>query len=233
VGKSEIVIIKIDPNFYNINIFSSEQYNHDNLTVEDWNKKYDLIISVNAGMFKKEDYSSNVGYMKQLNYINNPNINHYQSIAVFNPKDSTQDQFKILDFELMNGKLNRNDIKTVIANYGSVVQNLRLIKRSAENRWTQQPKEWSEVALGEDRDGNILLIFSRSPYSMYDLNNILIDLPINIECAQHLEGGPEASLYLKYKDVELKYIGSYETSFWDNSNNDFWPIPNIIGITKK
>jgi len=68
---------------------------------------------------------------------------------------------------------------------------------------------------------------------MYNLNNTLIDLPINIECAQHLEGGPEASLYLKYKDVELKYIGSYETSFWDNSNNDFWPIPNIIGITKK
>ena len=42
VGKSEIVIIKIDPNFYNINLFSSEQYNHDNLTVEDWNKKHDF-----------------------------------------------------------------------------------------------------------------------------------------------------------------------------------------------
>ena len=45
-GKSEIVIIKIDPNFYNINLFSSKQYAHNNLTVEEWSKKHELIIVV-------------------------------------------------------------------------------------------------------------------------------------------------------------------------------------------
>ena len=233
IGKSEIVIIKIDPNFYNMNLFSSEQYSHKNLTVEEWSKKHDLIIAVNAGMFQT-DYSSNVGYMKQFDYINNSNINHYQSIAAFNPKDSTKEKFKIFDIEKNNGYLNKKYINKIIDEYESVIQNLRLIKRSAENRWSQQSKKWSEVALGEDSNGNILLIFSRSPYSMHDLNNILIDLPINIECAQHLEGGPEASLYLKYKDKELKFVGSYETSFMENNNNVyFWKVPNIIGIYKK
>jgi len=233
MGKSEIIIIKIDPNLYNINLFSSKQYGHNNLTVEEWSKKHELIIVVNAGMFQTDNLS-NVGHMKQFDYINNSNINHYQSIAAFNPKDPTKDKFKIFDIEKNNGYLNRDYINKIIDEYESVIQNLRLIKRSAENRWPQQLKKWSEVALGEDSSGNILLIFSRFPYSMHDLNKILINLPINIECAQHLEGGPEASLYLKYKNLELKFVGSYETSFMENNNNiDFWKIPNIIGFTKK
>ena len=52
-------------------------------------------------------------------------------------------------------------------------------------------------------------------------------------CAQHLEGGPEASLYLKYKDIELVYVGGYETSFLNDTNFGLWKIPNIIGISKK
>ena len=238
LGNSEIVVIQVDPNFYNINLFSSEQYNHGNLTAKNWAKEHELIIAINAGMFQLSDYSSNVGYMKQFDYINNSNINSFQSVAAFNPKDSTQVQFKILDFELINGKLNKNDIKTVIANYESVVQNLRLIKKPKEDRWDNSNKNyiWSEVALGEDSDGNMLLIFSRSPYWMSDLNNILIDLPINIECAQHLEGGPEASLYLKYKTTELEFVGIYESTkdfYFNDIKNNYWEIPNIIGITKK
>ena len=233
VNTSEIVIITIDPNFYNINLFSSKDYNHDNLTVKEWSEKHGLIIAVNAGMFQ-EDYLSNVGYMKQFDSINNSNINHYQSIAAFNPKDTNKDKFKIFDIEKINGVLDTEYIKSIIDEYETVIQNLRLVKRSKENRWPQQVKKWSEVALGEDSSGNILLIFSRAPYSMHDLNNILIDLPINLECAQHLEGGPEASIYLKYNDIELKYIGSYESLFMENNNNNiFWEVPNIIGISKK
>ena len=169
-----------------------------------------------------------------LNLSNNSNINHYQSIAAFNPKDTNKDKFKIFDIEKINGILDKESIKSIIGKYETVIQNLRLIKRSKENRWPQQVKKWSEVALGEDSSGNILLIFSRFPYSMHDLNNILIDLPINLECAQHLEGGPEASIYLKYNDIELKYIGSYESLFMENNNNNiFWEVPNIIGISKK
>ena len=65
-------------------------------------------------------------------------------------------------------------------------------------------------------------------------NEILLDLPIDIQCAQHLEGGPEASLYLKSNNIELIYSGSYESNFFENNNNSMlWEIPNIIGITKK
>ena len=233
IGSSEITIIKINPKLYNVKLFSSDVYEHNNLTVKEWAETHGLTIAINAGMFQS-DHSSNVGYMKQGEYINNPYINHYQSVAAFNPKNSNMPPFKIFDVEKINGVLNKDTVRYVINNYETVVQNLRLIKRPRENRWPKQFKIWSEIALGEDSNGNILIIFSRSPYSMHDLNNMLLDLPIEIQCAQHLEGGPEASLYLKTDNIELEYSGSYESNFFENnSNSTFWEIPNIIGISKK
>jgi len=69
---------------------------------------------------------------------------------------------------------------------------LRLIKKPGINVWQQQDREWSEAAIGEDKEGRILLIFSRSSFSMYDFNKELLQSGIGIVAAQHLEGGPEA-----------------------------------------
>ena len=41
VGDSKVTIIKIDPELYELNLLSSKQYNHKNLTVKDWSKKQD------------------------------------------------------------------------------------------------------------------------------------------------------------------------------------------------
>ena len=115
-----------------------------------------------------------------------------------------------------------------------MIQNLRLIKRPGKTRWSKQSKKWSEVALGEDKKGNVLFIFNRSPSSMYDFNQSLLKLPIDIVCAQHLEGGPEASLYFAYNGTEVDIFGSYETHFNENEQNyRAWNIPNILGFIKK
>jgi hypothetical protein len=88
-----------------------------------------------------------------------------------------------------------------------------------------------EAALGEDESGRILFIFCRSPYTMHDLNNELLGLDIGLVSAQHLEGGPEAQLYLRAGEVELEFSGSYETSFRENNDISIaWPIPNILGV---
>ena len=50
----------------------------------------------------------------------------------------------------------------------------------------------------------------------------------------YLEGGPEASFYLSHNELMIEKMGSYETGFNENDdNNEFWQIPNVIGITKK
>ncbi len=66
---------------------------------------------------------------------------------------------------------------------------------------------------------------------MHDLNQELLSAGIGLVAAQHLEGGPEAQLYLHVGKVEFEMFGSYETSFREDDRNSApWPIPNILGI---
>ncbi len=182
-GDSKIVVVRIDPRKYELKLLTASEYKHSNLTVNQWCKKYNLIAGINAGMFQG-DYSSNVGFMKNFNHTNNSRINSkYLSVAAFNPVDKSKTGFRIFDTD-------ETKMKDILDNYRTVIQNLRLIKRPGKNRWSRQSKKWSEAALGQDREGNILFIFSRSPFSMFDLNEILLKLPIRLVCAQHLEGGP-------------------------------------------
>jgi len=107
-----------------------------------------------------------------------------------------------------------------------------LIKRPGENRWSQQDRSWSEAALGEDDQGRVLFIFCGSPYSMYDFNKLLLSLPIGVVSAQHLEGGPQAQLYLKHGETVVNMSGNYESGIVEG--DDFtWPIPNVIGIVPR
>lgn len=88
--------------------------------------------------------------------------------------------------------------------------------------------------MGEDTQGRILFIFSRSPFTMHDLNRELLSMGIGVVAAQHLEGGPEAQLYLHVGDEELETFGSYETSFRENDDNAApWPVPNVLGIRRR
>ena len=165
--------------------------------------------------------------MKSSGKILSPTMNRYQSVALFNPVHDSLVPFRIID-------LDRDSLADMVDNYRDIVQNLRLIKHPGENRWSPKGEKWSEALLGEDDKGRILFIFCRSPYTMYDLNEILLSLPINLSAAQHLEGGPEAQMSISHISARLELFGSYETGFILNDGNfSAWPIPNIIGISKK
>lgn len=227
VGDSKIDIIRIDPKLYRVEVKMISETKDYSLTVQEWCRKYDLLAAINAGMFQ-QDFSTHVGYLRHDGHVNfAKNTTKYLSAAAFNPVDTTQPPFRIFDLDVTS-------LDLVKEQYRTVIQNLRLIKHPGRNTWSQQDKMWSEAALGEDKAGNILFIFSRSPYSMYDLNHILLKLPIDLVAAQHLEGGPEASLYLSRNGYLIERMGSFETKFMPfDTNERFWPLPNVIGIGKK
>ena len=226
-GDSTIVILRIDPAEWELKLVSaSEMEEPRGMTAKQWCAKYDLVAAINAGMFQK-DYRTHVGFMKSRTHTNSAHRVKYLSAAAFDPLRQGLPLFRIFD-------LDQDEFDSVTARYGSVIQNIRMINRKRENRWSDQPKKWSEVALGEDDAGRALFIFCRSPYRMIDFDRILLSLPIGLVCAQHLEGGPEASLYLRWGEEEIELSGSYETLFTENDNNHLsWPVPNIIGVARK
>jgi hypothetical protein len=172
------------------------------------------------------DYRTHVGYLRFREHINNDNVNAYKSVAAFDPRRDGLPLFRIFDLDSPGVSM-----ESISQDYASLLQNLRLIKRPGQNRWSPQKKMWSEAALGEDESGRMLFIFCRSPYTMHDLNNELLRLGIGLVAAQHLEGGPQAQLYIHAGEVEFEISGSHGTSSRENDDISVsWPIPNVLGV---
>jgi Phosphodiester glycosidase len=227
IGDSRIAVLRMDPTLWELEAIgisqTGETVGH---TAREWSKANGFTAVINAGMFES-DNKTHLGYMRHRDHVYNSRVNAYQSVMAFDPRDGKKvPAFRIVDLD-MPGITMQN----VLADYASVVQNLRLIKRPGVNQWGQQDREWSEAAVGEDSDGRLLFIYSRSPFSMHDLNAELLAAGIGVVAAQHLEGGPEAQLYVHAGATELEMFGSYETAFKENDQNaTAWPVPNVLGV---
>ncbi len=226
VGESRITVLRIDPKLWELEFFgisqTGESQGH---TARTWCEKHKLAVAINAGMFAV-DRKTHTGYLASGEHVNSGRITNYQSVAAFQPRDPALPRFHIFDLDAQGVNLQR-----ILKNYASVAQNLRLVKRPGSNQWGPQGRKWSEAALGEDSAGRILFIFSRTPLSMHDFNRKLLAADIELVAAQHLEGGPEAQLYLHVGKVEMEMFGSYETSFREDDQNAVpWPVPNVFGI---
>ena len=226
-GDGVITILRIDPERWGLKLLcSSEVGAASNRSVGQWCQDYGLVAAINAGMFAT-DHRTHVGYLRNGDHVNSEAVNQYESAVAFSPRREGLPPFRIFD-------LDENGLEEIEVDYDTVVQNLRMIKRPGKNRWQQQEKRWSEAALGEDSRGRPLFIFSRSAYSVHDLNEILLSLPLDIVCAQHLEGGPEAQFYLRHGKLTLDYVGSFETGFIETDDNSIaWPVPNVFGVVPR
>jgi len=227
-GDAIVTVLRADPAHWELDLLAASEQGGTNLTTEEWCDQFGLTAAINAGMFHP-DYLTHVGFCSAQGHVNNEEVNQYQSVAAFCPQEEGGLPFRIFDLDDPVVTLD-----SIMLGYSCVVQNLRLIKRPGEGRWSQQPKCWSEAALGEDSQGRVLFIFCRTGYSMHDLNDILLSLPIDLVCAQHLEGGPEAQLFIQTEDFEAEFCGSYETGFFENDSNDFETrIPVALGLRAK
>ncbi len=225
-GDSKITILKIDPAVYDLNLFSAKEGKQYTKTAKEWVEEKSQIAVINAGMYRM-DHATNLGYMKDHDFINNPKLNKDNTIAAFNRKDTTVPEFQIIDLKCQ-------DWEQLKDKYHSYTQSIRMVDCKQSNRWGQQPKKWSMVTIGKDKKGNALFIFTRSPYTVHDFIDMLLAAPLEIYNLMYLEGGPEASFYLNHQGTEVAKMGSYETGFMENDENAaYWPIPNVIGVSKK
>jgi len=226
-GDSRITVLRIDSKLWELQLVgTSLSGEHGGHTAREWCEREKFTAAINAGMFGA-DQKTHLGYARLREHVYNSRVNTYQSVAAFDPQDpQAHPRFHIFDLDAPGVRF-----ENIQRDYASVVQNLRLVRRPGQNQWSQQSRKWSEAALGEDDLGRVLFVFSRSPLSMHDLNRELLSGGIGLVAAQHLEGGPEAQLYLHVGGTELEMFGSFETSFReDDKNLAAWPVPNVLGI---
>ena len=219
-----LYVVRIDPARAKVRAGLASEGNQPR-TAGEWCRTKNYAVAINMGMFQ-QDHRSNVGYLRNGKHLNNRRWNDYRSVLALNPTNSKAPPLRWVDL----GPKQKPDLDQ----YGLVVQNLRLIASPGRNVWAKNDRQWSEAAIATDNEGRLLFIFSRTPYSMRDFNQMLVALPLGITAAMHVEGGPEASLSIHAGGVDLDLCGSFETGFLpDDSNRDQWPLPNVLGVLRE
>jgi uncharacterized protein YigE (DUF2233 family) len=223
-GDSHITVLRINPQFYKIDIYCESYYGGLKRTPRQWAEQFKLKVAINAGMYAT-DYITSVGYLKSGSHLNNPHLNsHHKTVFACGPLDPNIPAAQVID-------LNCDDFNLWRDKYSSFSQCIRMINCQQENVWEPQAKKWSIACIGMDKSANLLLIHCRSPYSVHEFINMLLELPLNILNTMYLEGGPAASLYFSLGGIEKELVGSHEASFMMGENNQTaWSVPNIIGI---
>lgn len=195
-------------------------------TAAQWCRERGLAVAINMGMFET-DRRTNTGYARNPGYMNNRRWSaKYKSALGFGALKRGLPALVMAD-------LDDPTAKARLADYGTVVQNLRLIK-AGRSVWEQQERRWSEAAVGVDHQGRLLFIFSRYPYTMKELNEILLALPLSIDAAMHMDGGPPASLSIHAGGVDLDLNGSFETGALESDGVQAQsPLPNVLGVRRR
>jgi hypothetical protein len=216
--QGDLLVLRVDPDVWPLQVLATDlQPDGRERNVRQWCQDLDLVAAVNAGMYQA-DGRTHVGFCVIDGEVQNRFANDYLSAAAFDPIDPNEPPFRIFDLD----EISLDEIKR---HYRDVVQNLRLIKRGRENRWEPADQSWREAALGEDNAGRALLIYCTTPRSMYEFNEILLALPIDLDCAQHLEGGAHARIWFAHPEFTP---GDHPG--WDRGPGPI--VPNIIGIAR-
>jgi hypothetical protein len=218
-------LVRIDPKIRALEAVMTGAGDGRPRTAAEWCRERHLAVAINMGMYET-DGRTNTGYARRPRYVNNGHwAAKYKSALGFGPLKRGAPALVMAD-------LDDPAAKARLADYGTVVQNLRLIQ-SGHTVWAKQERRWSEAAVAVDRQGRLLFIFSRYPYTMKELTDILLALPLAIESAMHMDGGPPASLSIHAGGVDLDLNGSFETGALESDVVPTQsPIPNVLGVRR-
>lgn len=230
VSDNKISILKVDPKFYKLELICSTEFDTIARSAKDWCELKNLAAAVNAGMYNLKNQKYGMGYVRNFNHINNGEFRSvYRAMATFNRKDNNTPEFNIFDLD----KENWEDIEP---KYNSFLQSIKLIDASKKiSSWKKKRRlSCSQIIMATDINGNALFLFTRSPYPLDDFSNMALSLPLDIQRAMYLEGGPETSMYVGTKDTTIEKIGSFVWPGYAHDNNDkLWELPNVIGIKRR
>ncbi len=228
-GGSDAVIrvLRIDPRRYGLRLLNASAVKEGRgMSAREWGLKFDLQAAINASMYQK-DYKTSVSLMRRKGHTNNARLSKDKAILAFNSKNPQAPPVRIIDRQC-------DDFHEVKNQYRTLVQNIRMISCRGINVWRQQSGRWSTAALAIDSSGKIIFIHVKSPYSTHDLADILLGLPLAIDRAMYLEGGPQAQLFVQGGGKSYEFFGSYSGTFSSTAPASYaWPIPNVIGVYLK
>jgi hypothetical protein len=222
ISDGKIRVVRIDPARFELRLLNASAPGGDGKkrTAKQWAAYAGAVAAINASMYRDDDRTS-VSLMRTRTHVNNGKLSKDKSILAFDAAPG-RPAVRIIDRDC-------DDFAAVSPSYGTLVQSIRLVSCRRSVTWKRQAKRWSTAAIGVDKQGRALFIHARSPWSVHDFAARLLELPIALERAMYVEGGPPATLYVHAGRVDEEHFGGYETGvFEDDSNDHAWELPNVV-----
>jgi hypothetical protein len=213
LGDGELVVVRVDPAVARLEVAE-----HRSTSVRETLEERGWVAAINAGMFEPDRTAT--FELRAGDPPNNPKrAASAGSFLVAGPSGA-----KLLDREC-------DDVGAIDQSWPIVVQGYRVRTCTGAVPWTDADRIWSQSVLASDHAGRLLLVHSRSPWSIAAMARVLHELPLDVDRVMYLEGGPEASLAARTPAGVREWVGSYETGFHESDDNTRgWAIPNVLGV---
>ncbi len=217
-------VLRIDPAFFSFVLCASGKEKSEQMTLQEWSEKKDLIASINASMYLPDGQTS-TGYMRDGEYINNNRmVQRFGAFFVADPDDPDLPQAAILEKD--------DDIgKELLPHYRLVIQNYRIINSQRRILWSPGGPLYSISAVAMDGDGNVLFLHSQEPIEAYTFAQQLLHLPIDVRTVMYVEGGGQAGLVIRSRKLSREMQGQNILDFLITGNRAA-RLPNVLGIRR-
>ena len=212
-----LALARIDPRRFRLVVHTAALDGGDR-PVPSWAERFGLVAVINASMFR-EDHRS-IGMLVSAAGENNAGDNaRLGGFLFFDPVDPAD-----APVELTGRTCPGFDLAALRRRYRGVVQNYRMLECDGSPIPWADPKATTAAVLALDADGWVVLALSPSLLRMSDLTRVLAAPALRLRQAVYLEGGPEASLFIKAGREEIAEVGV---------GGVFWAIPNVIGFVPR
>ena len=225
--QSGMAVLRVDTGRYEVALGSALATGRMR-SMREWARQLGFVAVINAGMFRADDRMRSTGFMRDADVMINSYIHpSYGAFLAFKPRDPSLPALRWVD------RKSDADWQNVLGGYDGVIQNYRLISPERENLWEPSDRRHSGASIAMDKDGRLLFIHCRARLSLHEFAQALIDLPLDLVGAMYVEGGADAAMYVDVDGFVGRFVGEYRSDFFQGSNTNFWPAPNVLGIRPK
>lgn len=220
-----ITALRIDPAHFDFVLGMRSETGGEARPLAEWAKELDLVAAINASMYLPDGKTS-TGYLRMGEHINNPRIaKRFGAFFVAGPKRAGLPQAAIMDREARG-------YRELMEDYNLVAQNYRMINAQRRILWQPGGPLYAISAVGQDGNGRILFLHSKTPVEAYAFARRLLELPLDARTVMYVEGGAQAGLLVR-TDKLFRELGALHAPSLFVTGNLKATLPNVLGARRK
>jgi uncharacterized protein YigE (DUF2233 family) len=216
-----LAVVKVDPAFNAFKVFHGKPR-----AITAWQEKIQAPVVFNASYYRQGGQPCGL-IIAQGQAIGPVHNRQMRGMFVAEPKGMSPDLPRATILDLQTTPVNPKTLP-----WSEGVQSFPLLlDYKGRIRVRKSEKKSHRTVIAMDRNGNILVFNTANRFfTLYELAEFLKRSSFNIDSALNLDGGTEAQLYIKTKDLEFFSPPSWENSIGNFIDEEKFWLPMVIGM---